>query len=45
MRSAPGLELALGLATLLPIPIFLAFVIVLITGSPGMANSRSFLRC
>ena len=27
-------ELALGLATLLPIPIFLAFVIVLITGSP-----------
>ena len=28
-------ELALGLATLLPIPIFLAFVIVLITGSSG----------
>jgi len=28
-------ELALGLATLLPIPIFLAFVAVLVTGSPA----------
>jgi len=28
-------ELALGLTTLLPIPIFLAFVTVLITGSPA----------
>jgi hypothetical protein len=28
-------ELALGTATLLPLPIFLAFVIVLIAGSPA----------
>jgi hypothetical protein len=30
-----GFELALGIATLLPIPIFLAFVIVLIAHAPA----------
>ena len=30
-----GFELALGIATLLPIPIFLAFVIVLIADTPA----------